>query len=183
MGNCRDVGYAKCSALGRPVRILFVDFDGVLHSADAATAKYLGSEIRYSGRWLFSNLPLLEDLVARCPDVCLVLSTSWQCCYSSDELREFLGDVGNRVIGTTEEFISEDCLVANRFEECRAAAVALNAKTWAMVDDQPAIVWGNHIPTATEMAHVVFCDPVIGLTPSVIEALIHKLLPRIEGAD
>jgi hypothetical protein len=44
-----------------------------------------------------------------------------------------------------------------------------------MVDDQPSIVWGSHVPTREEMARVVICDPVLGLTPMIVDTLARKL--------
>lgn len=159
------------------MKLLFVDFDGVLHSTDAGEVEYQGADLRYSGRWLFSQLFLLEDLLLRCADVSLVISSSWQSCYSLNELKEFLGDAGHRVIGTTRKLFPAHCMVANRYEECRAVAVALQATQWAMVDDHVGIVWGQHVPTGEELARVVFCDPAVGLTPAVVDILARKLSP------
>jgi hypothetical protein len=44
-----------------------------------------------------------------------------------------------------------------------------------MVDDQPSMVWGNHVPARDEMAQVVICDPVLGLTSMVVDTLMRKL--------
>lgn len=157
------------------MKVLFLDFDGVLHGTDAGSVEYHGSAIRHSGEWLFSRLYLLEELLTRCPDLSIIVSSSWQHCYAEDNLKEFLGGAGHRVVGTTCGIVPSNCSSANRFEECLAAAQALATDTWVMVDDQPSLVWGNRVPNREEMARVVFCDPVLGLTPLVIDILAKKL--------
>jgi hypothetical protein len=157
------------------VKVLFLDFDGVLHSTDAGKVEYHGSEIRHSGDWLFSRLDLLEELLTRCPDVMVVISSSWQFHYPLSLLAEFLGDCEPRVVGTTKDLIERLDQLATRYDACQAAAKALSADTWVMVDDQPSLVWGSHIPSPEEIARVVFCDPVLGLTPMVIDILARKL--------
>lgn len=60
-----------------PLRVCYLDFDGVVH--DDAVYRLLGKGIhlRTPGRTLFEWLPVLERLLAPYPDVKIVLSTSW----------------------------------------------------------------------------------------------------------
>lgn len=157
------------------LRLLFLDFDGVLHSADRDAFEYQGSGTAHTGGWLFSQLPHLEDLLVRCPDVMVVISSSWQYHYPLRLLAEFLGDCEPRVVGTTKDLIEKLDPFATRYDDCQAAAKALAVDHWVMVDDQPSIVWGSHIPSPDEMAKVVFCDPILGLTPLVVDTLARKL--------
>lgn len=157
------------------MKVLFLDIDGVLHDVSAAEIEYTETGIQITGSRLFQRLPLLEELMNRCPDVLIVISSSWQEHYSVDELRGFLMAAGSRVIGSTRSVNAGRELAANRYEECQVAANGIGASHWVMVDDQPAIVWGSRVPTRGEMARVVLCDPVLGLTRAVVDILARKL--------
>lgn len=157
------------------MKVLFLDIDGVLHDASAAEIEYTETGIQITGSLLFQRLPLLEELMNRCLDVSLLISSSWQEHYSLDELRGFLGAAGSRVIGSSRSMNAARELAGNRYEECQAAANSISATQWVIVDDQPAIVWGSRVPTREEMARVVLCDPVLGLTPRVVDILARKL--------
>lgn len=157
-------------------RLLFLDLDGVLHSVDAAEIEYTSKGIQVTGTRLFSRLPELDRLLARCTDVSIAISSSWQDHYTLEDLRSLLGTAGYRVIGSTRSINgSGRDRTWSRFDECQAAAKVWGANNWVIVDDQPSIVWGNHVPTRSELARVVFCDPVLGLTPMIVETLARKL--------
>jgi hypothetical protein len=157
------------------MNVIFLDFDGVLHDIDAPEIQYTGRGIDITGTRLFQRLPLLDALLARCPDVSIVISSSWQDHFSLPELRTFLGAAGKRVIGTTGRAGADHVRATNRYEQCRVAAEALGASNWLLLDDQPSIVWGRHVPTRDEIAHTVFCDPILGLTPMIVEHVARKL--------
>lgn len=74
------------------MRVLFLDFDGVLHAGpnvEAATAHWC---------WL----PALAQLLARHEDVRIVVHSTWRYDYNVEELRELLGRLGDRVISSTD---------------------------------------------------------------------------------
>ncbi|QJW85259.1 hypothetical protein HK414_23225 [Ramlibacter terrae] len=70
-------------------RVLFLDFDGVLHPAGTKPGESLPFE------WL----PELAALLSSTPDVALAVHSSRVGTYPVDELREFLGPLGCRFIG------------------------------------------------------------------------------------
>ena len=75
--------------------IIFLDFDGVLHSHDIDDDKYL-----------FSRVSLLWQILRGCPGVDVVFSTSWRNTYQFYELIDFVNygggeDLEHRFIGTT----------------------------------------------------------------------------------
>lgn len=71
------------------MRILFLDFDGVLHpyTPHAEGAKFC---------WL----PVLERLLATHKDVKIVVHSTWRYDHRDDELRELLGSLGERFVGS-----------------------------------------------------------------------------------
>jgi hypothetical protein len=157
------------------VKLLFLDFDGVLHDVDAVQITYDGGGVTITGERLFSRLPLLEDLVARMPDAHIVVSSSWQSHYSIAELRARLGSAGHRVVGTTRSLMPPGVSTANRFQECQAVAMAMGATDWLIVDDQPSAVFGAAAVSAEMMALVVWTDPVIGLTDQTVATIEGRL--------
>ena len=80
--------------------ILFLDFDGVLHP-DAAFRTKRGIELRGEGE-LFMWSPILEKLLAECPQIKVVLSTSWVRQLNFRSAKKRLPEsVQDRVIGAT----------------------------------------------------------------------------------
>lgn len=71
--------------------ILFLDFDGVLHS-----------EPCFDSTQLFSCLPRLEAILRDFPEVQIVISSTWRESRSISELRSFFSDdIRTRIIGAT----------------------------------------------------------------------------------
>ena len=81
-----------------PSRVLFLDFDGVLHptmedlddGSDACIATPL-----------FGWLPVLAAALHRYPDVGITVQSTWRYTHDDDELRELLGPLGVRFLGAT----------------------------------------------------------------------------------
>jgi hypothetical protein len=90
------------------VRLIFIDFDGVLHP--------LNAQLPEAGR--FCWLPVLDDLLADHPDVHLVVHSTWRYEYTDHELRALLGPLGERFAGSAprapREQAIEMVLQANR---------------------------------------------------------------------
>lgn len=73
------------------LRILSLDFDGVLHpalSTDATTDMHP-----------FGWLQALVDLLEPHPDVSVLVHSTWRYAYRPAELREMLGELGPRFVG------------------------------------------------------------------------------------
>lgn len=71
------------------MRVLFLDFDGVLHPS----AEY--RLIRH-----FVWLPKLAWLLENHPDVVIFVHSTWRYDHTDAELRELLGSLGDRFFGT-----------------------------------------------------------------------------------
>lgn len=73
--------------------LLFLDFDGVLHSAVCDHEDQL-----------WRRVPLFEDWLRDRPNVRVVVSSAWRNCHPLDELRQFFSaDLRERFIGVTPE--------------------------------------------------------------------------------
>jgi len=80
-------------ALGLSMRILFTDFDGVVHPGPTVV----------TSQTHFCWLPQLARLLAPWDDIELVIHSTWRHQYDLAELREMLGSLG-RAIAIREEF-------------------------------------------------------------------------------
>jgi hypothetical protein len=107
-------------------KILFLDFDGVLHGEQEAGAE-------------FCRLPILERYLSQMPDVEIVVSSSWRESRSLEELKALFPDVlRDRIIGVTpvhERGFDQ----AGRQREIEAylesAALHHNEVKWIALDD------------------------------------------------
>lgn len=90
------------------MRLVFLDFDGVLHPVDAQ----LPEERRFL--WL----PVLDSLLVDHPDVHIVVHSSWRYEYNDSELHTLLGPLRQRFAGSAprgpREQAIELVLQANR---------------------------------------------------------------------
>jgi hypothetical protein len=157
--------------------LLFLGIDGVMHSVDRVQGTQASTGIDHTDALLFEHLPLLGRILDQCPDVSVVISSSWRDSHTLRELQCFFGDWGHRVIGTTVSIDAVGSMPSNRFQECRTMAERLGVSEWVMVDDQPGIVWGSQIPTRELARRVIWCDPVLGLaTPLVTSTIVSRFL-------
>jgi len=156
-------------------QLLFLDIDGVMHSVDRVQGNQTSTGIDYTDARLFEYLPLLGGILDQCPEVSVIISSSWRNVHSLQELQGFFGGWGHRVIGTTTSIDASGALLSNRFQECRAVAEQLGVSDWVIVDDQPGIVWGSQIPARELVRRVIWCDPVLGIsTPLVAAAMVNR---------
>ncbi len=141
--------------------VLFLDFDGVTHSAPVASTRRYG-EPRADYRPLI-HLPRLEALLRepahRHVQVCI--SSSWKDAYPWDVIISFFSeDIQPRVIGKTP---NQEPSKSNPYWRGAEIAAWLEAnpqvKGWVALDDA-----GEAFPPGmTASQHLVVCDPVEGL--------------------
>jgi len=85
------------------MRVLFLEFDGVLHpfSATARFAPVAPLKRAVQDAWLFRWAWILDDLLDGHPDVGIVVHSNWRLLAPDDELQSFLGPLAPRFAGTT----------------------------------------------------------------------------------
>lgn len=134
-------------------RVLFIDFDGVLHRA--------GNGIEQTGPH-FIWLPLLAEELAEHPDVALVVHSTWRYQYTLDELRELLAAFGRRVIGVAPRGPRWDAI---------KWFLQLNPHftTYRILDDESK----EFEPRPDEL---VLCDPSLGVTTPGVLAQVARWL-------
>ena len=138
-------------------RLLFLDFDGVMHPFRCTIDKY------------FCHLELLEAWLRQRPDVGVVISSSWREAHPVAEMTSFFSeDLQHRILGATPllkrdswaQYDGEPPLV--RFEREVEVLRWLNEsgepwRPWAALDDQ-AWLYKPFNPG------LVLCDGKVGLT-------------------
>lgn len=116
-------------------KILFLDFDGVLHRYSSGT---------------FSKLPLLCEFLREHRDIGVVISSSWRDQFSLDELQEFFEpDVRGQIIDTTPLSFTQRTFGRLYRGRSRSDEVAEWLSThpvefFAMLDDEPKAFTSLH---------------------------------------
>lgn len=149
--------------------IVFLDFDGVLHSRDAEETS------------LFNCAPALWTVLRACPDVRVVLATSWRNIHELSELVEMVcrsggEDMTSRFVGATPHLIEElgryipSGGYPRREFECRAWLLgnSANGKRWLAIDDDLS-------GFSRGCAHLYSVDPATGLTELDVCAIIARI--------
>ena len=105
----------------------------------------------------------------RCPDVRIVISSSWRRVYALDWLRmRFSRDIAARIDGTTQLWVPDEPI--NRYQEIAACAekMGLADSDWLALDDS-----AYEFPRAC--ANLLLCDSRYGLTDAHAEELAQRL--------
>lgn len=148
--------------------LLFLDFDGVLHSA-----------YTYRQEQIFSQLPLFERFF-RQPEnahIQFVISSTWRSGRDLAALRRpFSPDIAQRIIGKTPEHVATSP-IATREQEilCYLDDNLIPNEPWLALDD--AHSYFNH-----HSQRVYFCTAGTGLTERDLPALA-QLIARIRSHD
>lgn len=139
--------------------ILFLDFDGVLHS-------------RFIGAQFFCHTPLLWQILRTCPDVQVVFSTSWREAHRPEELLDFVTyggglDLAHRFIGQTP-IIKAQSDHHLRDLEIQRWLDANQHTHWLALDDMPELFRSEH-------PNLYLVDGSTGLTDLDVTAIIGRL--------
>ena len=135
-----------------PNKVLFLDFDGVLHPTTHGTV-------------LLSQLPLLESALESC-DYTMVISSSWRFHMEMEDLKKhFSSSVQNKIVGVTgDAYIGAYA----RFHEINAYAMQNGITNWRALDDS---YW--EFPQGC--SQLIRCNPNSGLTQRELKTLIEWL--------
>jgi len=134
-------------------RLMFIDFDGVLHPMD---------EVHRPAGW-FRWLPVLADLLAPWPDVRLVIHSSWRYEYSDTELRVLMGPLSSRVFGSVPPLPREQAI--ENFLQANKAKVVSHL---VLDDDAREFTAGR--------LNLVLCDSLEGLTQRRVQDRVRHWL-------
>lgn len=143
--------------------ILFLDFDGVLHP-DAAFHTRRGIDLRGEGE-LFMWSPILQKLLTECPQIQIVLSTSWVRQLDFKRAKKRLPEaVQNRVVGATYHSTMESgpdstpWMERTRWQQIATYLSRNKIQDWIALDDDDA-GWPDD-----QRHRLLRCDPQTGLS-------------------
>lgn len=130
-------------------RLLFLDFDGVLHA---------------EGELPFTRVPLVERYLLALPELEMVISSSWRYEHSLHQLRSFFTPaLRPRIVGTTP--VHPDGLgPGGRRREIEDFLAQERADAWVALDDMAALF-------APGDPHLIWVDPRQGFTDREGEVL------------
>lgn len=121
------------------MKILYLDFDGVLHNDAVMYSEKQGIYIDAPGRKLFEWSHILEKILEKHDDVNIVLSTSWCRVRSYEFAKSQLSkELQKRVIGATFDNrliqkLEFDCM--SRGEQILADVVRREVQGWIAIDN------------------------------------------------
>ncbi len=146
--------------------ILFLDFDGVLHSLSGK------NDDEY-----FCRLPVLWEILRTCPEVEVVFSTSWREIYRPEQMLDFVTanggeDLRHRFIGQTPSISVDPDADDYRSREIECLAwLSENDRGhahWLALDDLE--YWFSH-----KSPNLYLVNELTGLTEDDIPAIIERL--------
>lgn len=161
-------------------RVLFLDFDGVLHP-DAVYRTRYGLELRAPGA-LMMHAPVLVQLLEDFPSVRIALSTSWVRLLGYRRARAALPPtLQARTISATwhsrmPKTPMEGYDLHTRHEQIRAAVTRAGLTRWVALDDDPDFSW------PAQDARLVRCEPALGLGNPGTQAELRAKLEAMEVA-
>jgi hypothetical protein len=138
-------------------KYLFLDFDGVLHSANQPGV-------------VFTNVQLLEQALAGSPCQ-LVISSSWRFHHSLDELKQRLPvSLADRVVGTTGPALA---LKHARYQEIKAYLDqrGKSLANWRALDDAD-------LEFPKECEQLILCNANTGMSQAQVQA-VSKWLSKL----
>jgi hypothetical protein len=145
------------------MRVLFLEFDGVLHPASAAHRFTPGNSLRQGvlALWLFRWAWILDELLLPHPEVRIVAHSNWRLFASDEELKSVLGPLARRFVGTTPHGAKWDSiLTVARLNELH---------DYRILDAWPD-VFPSNIP------ELIVCDTEAGLQDLRVQSQISSWL-------
>lgn len=132
------------------MRVLFLEFDGVLHpmSASVRFAPVAPLKRRIQEAWLFRWAWILDELLEPYPDVSIVVHSNWRMLASDEELQSFLGPLALRFAGSTPR--------GKRWDSIAQVIQDNRLRDFKILDPLPEC-----FPSA--LPQLIACDPEAGL--------------------
>lgn len=172
----------------RAPALLYLDFDGVLHSEWVYQSAKRGIFIdpaKAPGRTLFEWAPILEAELSAAPDVKLVLSTSWARHPGYGRALKWLPPfLRERVIGATyhRRVHGADPWLAESFRQ-----TARGMQVWADVQRRQPLAWAALDDDIVDWPAgcrdcLIACNGDLGLSEDSVRALLAAHLVRLQAA-
>ncbi|QDZ28707.1 HAD domain-containing protein [Noviherbaspirillum sp. UKPF54] len=158
-------------------KVLYLDFDGVLHDDAVYWSPKRGIYIKTPGRTLFEWMPILDELLEPNADVKIILSTSWVRVKSFEFAKKHLsGTLQARVIGATyhrREMRGKGFELLPRGVQVWGDVVLRKPKSWFAIDndDDAWTVWCRD--------KLVKTDDRFGLSDPAVQQAVRAMLEQL----
>jgi hypothetical protein len=156
--------------------VLYLSFDGCLHSRNCRFDEKSGQYTGADGHRLFEHVPLLEEILSSFPEVRIVLSTGWVFLFGKKVAMKHLSpSIRMRVVGAT---FSTPMNRMSYYSNSRCIQVLLDVekrrpKNWiALDDDTEPWVLGTQ-------ANFIQTNQDLGISDPQVIRLIRQRLERI----
>lgn len=146
------------------MRVLFLDFGGVLHPSGSDDDEARAAGGAHLARLdLFCWFDILGGLLAAHPDVFVVVHSNWRYARSPEDIGDLLGDLGRRYLGCVPH--------GDRHAAIRAwLARHPGVDSYRILDDA-ARAFGDPPP-----AELILCDPRTGVSEPAVQAQLRDWL-------
>lgn len=147
-------------------RVLFLDFDGVLHPPKAiagAKPPLTPTQIRVGWSQTFEHLPVLERLLTGYENVAVVVSSSWRHYLEETELAELLGSIGTHFAGAVGH--------GARDEAIRAYVTEHSIEDFVILDDVQKFFPGD-------WPQLILCNSALGISDPVVQQKLQAWLQQ-----
>ncbi|MDB5763933.1 MAG: hypothetical protein JWQ21_2928 [Herminiimonas sp.] len=145
------------------MRILFLDFDGVLHPISVLRwfEMRLPLETIIQRARLFRWTWILAELLEPYPDVRIIVHSSWRLLKTDAELSTFLGPLSNRFTGSTPH--------VQRWESIEWVLQQNRLSDFRILDDHP-----EEFPL--QLDELIVCDSELGVYDEAVRNQLMKWL-------
>ena len=150
-------------------RVLFLDFDGVLHPPKAiagARPPLTPAQIRAGWPQTFQHLPLLAQLLQAKADVGVVVSSSWRLFLSEKDLGELLSPIAPWYAGALHPSLTQ------RDEAIKAWLAQNNITNFAVLDDVPRFFSGY----PSQWPQLIVCNAALGIADIQVQQRLQAWL-------
>lgn len=167
-------------AHGLPMKICYLDYDGVLHDGNVMRNRTRGMYIATPQRQFFEWMPIFEELLAPYPDLKIVLSTTWIRELGFDQAKQELSlPLRERVIGATflhPKIVKAEFDMLPRGMQILGDVMRRTPSHWFALDDD-AVGW-----PVRYQDHLMMTDSARGLSDPAICERVRARLAAIHQA-
>lgn len=159
-------------------RVIYLDFDGVLHHEDVRWSAKRRAYLNVPGHQLFEHASLLEALLAPYPQLRIVLSTSWARVYSFDKAaRRLPSSLRRRVIGATWHSEMDKLIFTGQTRGMQVVSdvARRRPRDWLALDDDDE-GWPQEV-----REKVLVTDERLGLSAPDMQQRLTDALKRLSG--
>jgi hypothetical protein len=166
------------------VRVVFTDFDGVLHPASSATdlkrsviASASAEGLRAKGLFVHAHLLAAAlGLAGDADELRVVVHSSWRAHFRDDEIRRFIPELDPWYLGTVGfTTLARDAAILKWLE-----MTGSRVTDYLVLDDSPKLFAGG----AQKWAKLLLCDPEKGLADPAVKDELRKFVHgRRDSAD